>query len=84
MKYAFIKLDLKSGEDEFSSSTVSQIEDHENVYDWAREYLMGFWGDATEELPDSEWVTYPNGIEGKIADFRTITEEEYNVLKRFI
>ena len=82
MKYLFLNIDLRAGEDEFTSKTVLQYEDDQDPQAVAEAYLMGFWGDATRE--DERWVEYPNGVIGSLRGVNEITEAEYAVLSRFI
>jgi len=83
MKYIFIEIDLRIGEDETTSKAVLEIEDDKDEFLAAKEYLKDFWGEGEEEY-GSEWVTYPNDNLGRLRRVETVTEAEYEVLKRFI
>ena len=83
MKHIFIEIDLRIGEDETTSKAVLEIEDDKDEFLAAKEYLKDFWGEGEEEY-GSEWVTYPNDNLGRLRRVETLTEAEYEVLKRFI
>jgi len=83
MKYIFIEIDLRIAGDETTSKAVLEIEDDKDEFLAAKEYLKDFWGEGEEEY-GSEWVTYPNDNLGRLRRVETVTEAEYEVLKRFI
>ena len=83
MKYIFIEIDLRIGEDEVTSKVVLPIKDKQDEFLAAKKYLKDFWGKGKEEY-GSEWVTYPNDNLGRLRRVETVTEAEYEVLKRFI
>lgn len=83
MKHIFIELDLRDGENEFSSKTVLEIDDNKDMDDAAWEYLKDFWGNGEDEW-GSEWVTYPNEVIGRVRAVREIPVADYEVLKRYI
>ena len=83
MKHIFIKIDLKICGDEVLSNTILSIRDEQDEYLAAKEYVKNFWGDGEEE-EGSEWVTYPNDNLGRLRHVETLTNAEYEVLKRFI
>lgn len=83
MKHIFIEIDLRIAGDETTSKAVLSIEDDKDVELYAQEYVKNFWGDGEEE-EGSEWVTYPNENLGRLSRVETLTEAEYEVLKRFI
>ncbi len=84
-KYIFIRLTLRSGEDEFDQTAVLEISPRKNAYKAAREYLKDFWGEAEESGdPEDEWVEYPNGIIGKVKAVQEITKEHYDILSKYI
>ncbi len=83
MKHIFIEIDLRIAGDETTSKAVLSIEDDKDIELYAQEYVKNFWGDGEEE-EGSEWVTYPNENLGRLRRVETLTEAEYEVLKRFI
>ena len=83
MKYVFIEIDLRIGEDETISKAVLSIEDDQDTETFAKDYLRDFWGEGKEE-EGSDWVTYPNDNIGRIRRVEEVTEAEFNILKRFI
>lgn len=82
MKHIFIVIELRSGEDEFDQKVVLEIGKRKNVDKFANQYVKEFWGNSTD-FGDG-WVEYPNGIIGRLKRVEVISEEDYNVLKRFI
>ncbi len=83
MKHIFIEIDLRIAGDETTSKAVLSIEDDKDIELYAQEYVKNFWGDGEKE-EGSEWVTYPNENLGRLRRVETLTEAEYEVLKRFI
>lgn len=83
MKHIFIELDLRDGENEFSSKTTLEIDDNKDIDAAADEYLMNFWGEAEAEA-GSNWVTFPNQVIGRVRVVREIPVADYDVLKRYI
>lgn len=82
MKHLFITIELRSGEDEFDQKTVVEVDDGQDSFEYGLSYVADFWGNSTD-LGDG-WVEYPNGIIGRLKQVSVISEEDYNVLKRFI
>lgn len=82
MKHLFITIELRSGEDEFDQKTVVEVDDGQDSFEYGLSYVADFWGNSTD-FGDG-WVEYPNGIIGRLKQVSVISEEDYNVLKRFI
>ena len=95
MKYAFLNIKIISGEYEFSSMGVHEMPNGTNLDEFALDYLSDFYGSPDEpeteleieEAKDhhSNYRSFNGGeVAARVKEVREITEEEYNVLSKFI
>ncbi len=82
MKFHLLTIKLRSGELEFKTHKVLEVE-NETPYATAMNYLRDFWGPSVAEGEEGFLYTAVDVI-GEIQDLREITEEEAKVLEKFI
>lgn len=91
MKYLFIQIKERNGEQEYIQPLVREIKDNEQPNDVAKEIAKTWYDDDNsceifgEGTSCFETYEFFGGcIITKVSSYREITKEEYNVLKRFI
>lgn len=86
MKYAFLNIKIICGEYHFNSMSVHELLPDDYDFEiFAKEYASDFYGSPDEVDPTSNYFDFNGGeVSCKVQEVREITEEEYNVLSKFL
>lgn len=90
MKYLFIEIHERNGEQEYTQPMIKEIKDSDNPADVAKETAKTWYDEYNnmeilDEGTDFEAYEFFAGcIITSVSSHREITAAEYNVLKRFI
>ena len=89
MKFAFITLEVIYGEYSTLSYHISEYGENDTLDEVSRNCALGFYPEASENGEVEEVKTdcfnfFDGGTVVEISSAREITEDEYNVLKKFI
>ena len=85
-KYIYRTLETRDGEREYTHKSVHQFSNpvtHEEVNEFLEELVQTFWGENSGKESDGAYWFFGEIITS-IGDWEFITEEEFNILKRFI
>lgn len=82
-KYIFLRLKIQDGENQYYSKSALALDKDADIQKSAKSYAVSFFGVKADK--DGAWWTTPNGtLACKVDAFEIITEEEFNVLSKFI
>ena len=83
VKFIFLTLDIQNGEYEHHSNSVHILSKDQDTEQFTSEYASQFYGGGSE--PNDEYFEFFGGsIAVSVGDYKEVTEEEYNVLSKFI
>jgi hypothetical protein len=89
-KYIFIDLLVRHGEYEFNCQSVHEVGSKADKDKWATRYAKNFYNTSGDNKPDvfdnDPGTFYFNcmDVAVQVDDYKEITKEEYNILKRFL
>ena len=82
MRYWFLKLNIQSGEYEVSTSNVHRTKGR--YYFDAEGYAKNYWCDGEETYGDGRYYFDAGCIACSVDKCVEITEDEYNVFKKYL
>lgn len=83
-------MEIRSGEYEFTSTSVHEISSRRSIVKFGRDYAKDFYGNQPKPFqyndkidPDDWWYFNGGEVASRVETIKEITKEEYDILKRF-
>lgn len=88
-KFVFLQIGVRTGEYEFDSKSLHEVNHRTNITKFSQKYAKGFYSGKPFQYnsppdPDGEWYFNAGEVCAWVDKVEEISKEEYDVMKKFI